>query len=288
MNYMRKLTFYTVAKRTTCPNRAGFTLIELLVVIAIIAILAAMLLPALSRAKLKATETACLSNQKQMGLAWTMYNTDNGGKIVGMENGPTDWRLSTSDPKVTSDPALAGLTGNELSARVIQLSYKYGLIYQYAPNVGVIHCPGDPRSQLTGPKFAYDSYSGGCYLNGFYRLFPQFLPNVIFKEAEILHPSDRIIWMEEADDRPNTFTPPFTENLGGFLFNLQPVLDNSTWADFPAVNHGSISTMNYADGHADAHKWETPQGYPARSGPKTPCADSRWMARRYASKIINP
>jgi len=246
------------------------------------------LLPALARAKLKATEAACLSNQRQMGLAWKMYASDNNGLIVGMENGTNEWRLASNDPKVVSDPSLVGLTGTELATRLIQLTYKDGPLYPYASSLGIIHCPGDLRSQLSGTNFAYDSYSGCCYLNGFYRLYANTLPNVIFKETQLLHPSERIVWMEEASDQNNLFTPPFHEDLGGFLFFLSANLSSSIWGDFPAVNHGSSSTMNYCDGHAEAHKWATPQGYPSRTGPTTPCADSQWMAQRYAARIWNP
>jgi prepilin-type N-terminal cleavage/methylation domain-containing protein len=273
----------------------AFTLIELLVVIAIIAILAALLLPALARAKLKATQAACLSNQRQLILGWKMYGNDNDGKIVGLEPGIPDtweWRLMSDDPKISSDPALNGLTGNERSMRIIQLSYQKGPLYPYAPNPAIIHCPGDVRSKLLGNQFAYDSYSGTGYLNGSYRVLGTALDqaNVIYKDEAILHPSERIVWLEEADPRLNYCNPPFAENAGGFIMSVgtPPNFNDAAWIDYPAVNHGAMSTMNFADGHAEGHKWMTPQGYPTRSGPSKPCVDSRWMAQRFPSLKFNP
>ena len=238
--------------------RRGFTLIELLVVIAIIAILAAMLLPALSKAKKKAQQASCLSNQKQLALGWVMYTGDNNDRVVGFSTDPgaatPNWRVQAD--KVT-DTAPAGYTGNQLVTWKVETGYKKGPLFSYAPAAGIMHCPGDIRVTIPG-HFTWTSYSG---VNGFANGDTAYegLPGFIMKASQVLHPSERFLWVEECDSQQITVGGQRCgENIRTWDMTVgNPALNfaNARWGDSPAAFHGNNSTFNFADGHAESHRW---------------------------------
>jgi prepilin-type N-terminal cleavage/methylation domain-containing protein len=245
------------------PNK-GFTLIELLVVIGIIAVLAALLLPVLGNAKQKGSQATCLSNQKQLALAWMMYAGDNNGRIVGFSTGPvngtpgvtppdpTSWRTDVrfvlpSIPQTTQQGVIQATEAGFRQPMKTAAQTINGPLFQYAQNANIIHCPGDTRVNLPpGSGFAWDSYSGVHGLNG------ESNDVIITKSSQVLHPSDRIMWVEECDGRG--------DNLGSWDFVPGTSQDNFAtqspqWIDSPAAYHGVTSTFNFVDGHAEAHKW---------------------------------
>jgi len=234
-------------------RREGFTLIELLVVIAIIAILAAMLLPALAAAKRKAALGVCLSNQKQLELAWQMYADDNNSLLISMQTKvSTDWRIGqTTTPgnwNTLAKPDPAGLTGADLARWRTEEGYRECPLFSLAPNPDVVHCPGDNR--LNQNIFAWDSYSGAAGLNGesLGAKTPN-ITNLMVKMTEIKRPTDRFVWAEEMDSRG--------DNINAWDFNIGPAPKflGSAWIDSPAAYHLNSSTFSWADGHAANHRW---------------------------------
>ena len=271
-----------VSKLTSWAH--GFTLIELLVVIAIIAILASLLLPALSRTKLKATAAACRSNEKQLALAWNMYCDDNQDKVVNFHvdvnaRGDKPWRY-LSPPVSPAYPAGTSAQGRELIR--FREGFKQGALFSYAANADVVHCPGDTRSKLAvGKGFAWGSCAGVGTFNG---EAPE-----IYKRTEVRRPSEILLWVEENDPRG--------ENYGSWIMSpgAPPAYAGSTFIDSPAAFHGESSTFNFADGHADIRKWVDaatiayaksmdPNKYSSSPAATKIARDGPWMARGYATK----
>ena len=222
-------------------QRGGFTLIELLVVIAIIAILAAMLLPALASAKKKATMAACLSNEKQLMMAQIMYAGENSEKVAADgARGGGFW--GPPNPYVN---AWAGLSAEVvLNTIVIPALQTNNLLYAYAPNYAVVHCPGDLyRMKGTvgtatagnvgqGCGFGFDGYSVTDNMTG-------------KKTTSFGMTSETLCFIEEAEGR-------------GFNYGTWTQPSMTQWGDLPTLFHGNVSTLAFLDGHAEHYKWTDP------------------------------
>jgi len=217
---------------------------ELLVVIAIIGILAALLLPALSKAKQSARSATCLANQKQLITAWTIYADEHNDLIPDANCKSTGaWRIQVAN--LTNLPP-AGLSPLDAAVWQAQEGFKIGALFPYAQNPKIIHCPGDPRPLASLGDPGYDSYSIPDGLN---IATTHYTP--IRKHAEILHTSERFIFIEEFDSRgDNEDSWHFTDT--GPTVNYQ----GSTWVDSPATFHGRSSSFAWADGHVSNHRWQ--------------------------------
>ena len=248
----------------------AFTLIELLVVIAVIAVLMAILMPALNIARDQAKRIHCINNVKQLTFAWLLYKDDNDDKMVGglPQRGPIDaWMLSPrgNDP----DPIEQCKEG-----------LRQGKLYPYAKNVDVYRCPSDDRNNREG-MYTFGSFSISGPLNGEEK---EWSNRHLITYGEIKNPADTFVFVEEIDPRG--------WNMGSWVVSRD---FGNSWIDPVAIWHSkNRSTLGWADGSTNMHTWVNPStidtAMRAAWGDQsvfdmTPPADERddlrFMQRRY-------
>lgn len=246
----------------------AFTLIELLVVIAIIAILAALLLPVLSRSKATAQGIKCLSNLRQLQFAWILYSQDNGDKIP--QNGPLT--LDPLDPNAQPGMPNASWVLGDVSGPpgwTNDLLITHGLIYQYLNSTGVYKCPADSSERNR-------SYSMNCWMNGkpaWNALCINFTKTSQF--AGKLPPTMALVFVDEN---------PASINDG---YWAQNPADPTRWIDSPAHYHNNAGTLSFVDGHAERRKWQDANvlngvfnSYKGFSPEPLNCPDLPWVQAR--------
>jgi prepilin-type N-terminal cleavage/methylation domain-containing protein/prepilin-type processing-associated H-X9-DG protein len=227
-----------VREHGTIVHVQAFTLIELLVVIAIIAILAAMLLPALSKAKQRAQGINCVSNLKQLALGWTMYANDNNDRMVN------NWRGA-------QNAWINGITGDvsTLTGSTNQLAVQSGYLFQYNPNVGIYQCPsaitGGTVGNTTLPRLARNySIEGRMAGNQPQILGTQFPEYTKLSQIHDPSPTEAIVFVDESI---NTIDD-------GYFATLAVTTE---WKNSPTSRHGRGGTFSFADGHSERWGWKT-------------------------------
>ena len=233
-------------------SNEGFTLIELLVVIAIIAILAAMLLPALAAAKAKAKGTQCMNNYKQLEICYQMYTGDNADSLPlnFVDNPPQNWIL--------------GLAQQDTTAANIEA----GVLYQYNKAPSIYACPANtlmitsagippatvPQTRTCSIEFSMGGNSAGKPEGPWTISRGGVTWNSYTKSNQVKRPSDKFVFAEESE-----------YSLDDGEWAMFPLVNGSVspggapeWWNLPANRHSSGSYFSFLDGHCEHYKWRGP------------------------------
>ncbi len=241
---------YPVRMRRS-PTRA-FTLIELLVVVAIIAILAGMLLPALGKAKTKAQGIACLNNQRQLTLAWTLYAGDHNENLV--------WNDLTPDGSGWVRGILDYNGANPHNTNLANLrDPNYAKLAPYTQAVGIYKCPADPSYVVSGgkhfPRVRSISLSQAMNSRDDWLGFITKKKYTVFRKlTDLAHmgPSQAYVFIDEHPD---------SLNFGDFAVSMNDGAPSAAIyiIDYPASSHNRAGGMSFGDGHAEVHNWLDPR-----------------------------
>jgi prepilin-type N-terminal cleavage/methylation domain-containing protein/prepilin-type processing-associated H-X9-DG protein len=228
---------------TVCRN-GGFTLIELLVVIAIIAILAGMLLPALSKAKAKADAVKCVSNIRQLQIAWGLYADDHDG------------RLPSNGGAVVGNNWVDG----DAMTEVDDSNIRNGLLFRYNPSSGIYKCPSQRTKSPTSNLPAFRSFAMQWYVGK-----PGFGTPAKGRSGEINRPSDCFVFIDQQSVDNSHFgiypnprpvpAPAAGTPADGWYSNIASSSTAPGNGEMPANRHGGPTSFSFADGHVQSVKW---------------------------------
>jgi prepilin-type processing-associated H-X9-DG protein len=247
------------------------------VVIAIIAILMAILMPALHRAREQGQRAACLSNLKQLGLAWILYADENDGNIVngaaGWDRGPNDERHPNERPWVGQCWAANYQNGAQLSEQDQIAGIQAGALWPYCPQIDLFSCPSGYRGELLA--YAIVHSMNGNPPEGTYRTVggkraPKSEDGIwlwVKNRMQIHHPAPayRMVFIDEGWATPYSYAVHYVQER---------------WWDDPTVRHGDGTNVSFADGHSEYWKWrgidtiklgrERDRSHPGQFQPETP------------------